>query len=71
MSEISYSAQILIRKKYLTTMISSPGFKNDKIGYLETPVHELQEKIRNSTKFIDNLVTKLGQGQQNRLAAIQ
>ena len=63
MSETPYSAQILIRKKYQKTMISSPSSENDKIRYLETQVLELQEKVRNFSEIIDTLETKLDQAE--------
>ena len=63
MSETPYSAQILIRKKYQKTMITSPSSENDKIRYLETKVLELQEKVRNFSEIIDTLETKLDQAE--------
>ena len=62
MSETPYSAQILIRKKYQKTTISSPNSENEKIR-LETQVHELQEKVRNFSEIIDTLETKLDQAE--------
>ena len=64
MSETPYSAQILIRKKFQKTTISSPSSENEKIRHLETQVVELQEKVRNYSEIIDSLETKVGQAEE-------
>ena len=69
LTETPFSAQILVRKKFLKDGTSSTAlnFQNEEIGHLNNKIAELQKQVKDSSDIINNLEKKLGQAEAQAL----
>ena len=69
LSETPFSAQILIRKKFLDDRLPSPStstgsaLSNEDVSNLTNQISELKEKVKDSSKVINILEKKLGEAE--------
>ena len=71
LTETPFSAQILIRKKFLKDRIGSssttPNFVSEEISMLNIKIVELQKQVKDSSDIINMMEKKLGQAQAEAL----
>ena len=71
LTETPYSAQILIRKKFLKNRIGQSSttlnFQSEEINYLNNKIAELQKQVKDSNYIANILEKKLGQAEAEAL----
>ena len=71
LSETPFSAQILIRKKFLDNRLAASSadttFPNAEISNLTNQISELQNKVRDASEVNDILEKKLGEAEAHAL----
>ena len=71
LTETPFSAQILIRKKFLKNRIGQSSttlnFQSEEINYLNNKIAELQKQVKDSNDIANTLEKKLGQAEAEAL----